>query len=75
MTINEIIDMGNETNEILKIKWGIIIHLENKNIITVKQLVTSNYNKFEVKEELIRKVVNSRSNIAISQLLQVNLLI
>jgi len=49
----------------------IIKHLENNNYEQARQLIKNNFQEDDIKEEVIRKVVNSRSNEAVTQLLKI----
>ena len=47
-------------------------HLENEDLDRVRYLIENNCQEDDVKEELVRKIVNSRSNKAVTQPLKVN---
>ena len=48
--------------------------MENEDLDKVRNLIENNCQEDDVKEELVRKIVNSRSNKAVTQLLKVNLI-
>ena len=50
----------------------IIKHLENGDLDKVRNLIENNCQEDDVKEELVRKIVNSRSIKAVTHLLKVN---
>ena len=49
----------------------IIDHLENRDLEIARELIKNNFQEDDIKEEVIRKVVNSRSHEAVTQLLEV----
>jgi len=49
----------------------IINHLENRDLEKARQLIKNNFQEDDIKEEVIRKVVNSRSHEAVTQLLEI----
>ena len=48
------------------------MHLENEDLEKVRNLIENNCQEDDVKEELVRKIVNSRSIKAVTHLLKVN---
>eukprot|EP00092_Neocalanus_flemingeri_P100835 GFUD01128833.1.p1 GENE.GFUD01128833.1~~GFUD01128833.1.p1 ORF type:complete len:954 (-),score=174.91 GFUD01128833.1:65-2926(-) len=49
----------------------IIQHLDDGDVDLAKRLIRNNYPEDDVKEELIRKIVNSRNNFAVTQLIEI----
>lgn len=49
----------------------IISHLENRDLEIARKLIKNNFQEDDIKEEVIRKAVNSRSHEAVTQLLEV----